>query len=103
MNNARSKVDLSVAFPLVLQRDGCTYALYGVIVHKGTSTAGHYIAYVFSEQHQCWVEANDGTCTVVTDAAVLAQNAYMLFYTKKETRRKPETLVKPLKKAKHKK
>ena len=55
-----------------------TYRLYAVIVHRGTSGSGHYIAYINNQDE--WFEMNDRKVTLVTADHVLEQNAYMLFY-----------------------
>jgi hypothetical protein len=56
------------------------YNLYGVVVHIGSDMAkGHYVSFVRLNDGR-WCKCNDETVTVVTEASVLAQKAYMLFY-----------------------
>jgi ubiquitin C-terminal hydrolase len=82
---ARTKVESKVHFPKELNMQKWTtkhdvYNLYGIIVHRGTSSAGHYVAYVFCEQ---WYEMNDSAVRIVSEEDALKENAYMLFYQRK--------------------
>src|SRR6476660_7928925 len=86
--NSRLKIDSHVKFPLELDMSQFLpdsnsdsdhiYFLYAVIVHRGTSGSGHYIAYVNNRGR--WFDMNDRKVTAVTENQVLDQNAYMLFY-----------------------
>jgi ubiquitin C-terminal hydrolase len=61
----------------------CLYALTGVVVHRGlmnSVNAGHYIAYVRSDEG--WLCIDDEEVTPTTWETVAAVNAYMLFYKK---------------------
>lgn len=66
------------------QEDTVQFALEGFILHKGTTTGGHYIAYVKREGK--WYEANDSSITEcsASDAEQESQQAYLLFYSKKK-------------------
>lgn len=85
-NSSRQKIDSHVAFPLKLDMntyvseliEGQVYSLYGIIVHRGSAGSGHCIAYIKHEQE--WFEMNDRKAVLVTEAQVLEQCAYMLFY-----------------------
>ncbi len=58
------------------------YRLYAVLVHldvKGSSNFGHYIAYVRTSNNK-WYKCDDSTVTETTLEAVLALNAYLLWY-----------------------
>ncbi|ORX58133.1 cysteine proteinase [Hesseltinella vesiculosa] len=57
------------------------YQLYAVLVHLGHSCdSGHYYAYVKAPNGQ-WFRMDDEDVTPVTLKEVLAQQAYMLFYS----------------------
>lgn len=61
---------------------GLNYKLYGVLVHLGhTSHSGHYYSYVRGSNDN-WYKADDQRVSVVASRDALAQNAYILFYTK---------------------
>lgn len=58
------------------------YKLYGVLVHLGyTSHSGHYYSYVRGPSDQ-WYKADDQSISQVSQADAMAQNAYILFYTR---------------------
>lgn len=63
---------------------GVQYKLYGVLVHLGyTSHSGHYYSYVRGPPHgQQWYKADDTSVSAVSASDALAQNAYILFYSK---------------------
>jgi len=73
------------------QQQRVLYDLQGVVVHKGSLNAGHYIAYVSTlsapdtngARQQQWVRCDDEHITVVAPAEVLAADAYILFYVRK--------------------
>jgi ubiquitin C-terminal hydrolase len=84
------KITTKVKFPMTLdftlycgetcidlQRE-MRYDLFGVIVHKGTLSGGHYIAFV--KRHGQWYIFNDELYEPVTESMVLQQEAYLLFY-----------------------
>ena len=86
-----AKITKNVSFPAVLElapfmspqapHGGATrYALYAVLVHSGRSThSGHYYSFVKSPAG-AWFCADDSRVHPVGEAAVMGQNAYMLFY-----------------------
>ncbi|XP_005404508.1 PREDICTED: ubiquitin carboxyl-terminal hydrolase 17-like protein 6 [Chinchilla lanigera] len=56
------------------------YTLYAVLVHAGrTCHSGHYFSYVKAGDGH-WYEMNDNKVTACDRTAVLAQDAYVLFY-----------------------
>ncbi|KAJ3275603.1 Ubiquitin carboxyl-terminal hydrolase 3 [Terramyces sp. JEL0728] len=82
--HTRSKIDTFVSFPMQLdlgkfqKEESVQYNLYGVIVHRGTSAQGHYIAYVMHNKN--WYEMNDRITKQIEFSQVANESAYMLFY-----------------------
>ncbi|KAF2685581.1 ubiquitin carboxyl-terminal hydrolase-like protein 22 [Lentithecium fluviatile CBS 122367] len=54
------------------------YELCGVIVHKGKIDSGHYVSY--SREGNDWFAFDDSKVVLVSEAEVLAAEAYLLFY-----------------------
>jgi len=54
------------------------YELSSVIVHKGKIDSGHYISY--SREGNDWFLFDDSKVVLVSEAEVLAAEAYLLFY-----------------------
>lgn len=54
------------------------YELAGVIVHKGKLDSGHYVSY--SREGDDWFMFDDSKVVLVSEADVLAAEAYLLFY-----------------------
>lgn len=54
------------------------YELSSVIVHKGKMDSGHYISY--SREGSDWFMFDDSKVVLVSEAEVLAAEAYLLFY-----------------------
>ena len=88
-----TKISSRVTFPLVdldmsqwLHKDFLSqetrYDLSGVVCHHGTSGGGHYTAYALNPSNEEWYEFDDSSVTKVDAAAVLAAEAYVLFYRK---------------------
>ncbi|XP_076881451.1 ubiquitin carboxyl-terminal hydrolase 20-like [Bidens hawaiensis] len=87
------KIDKHVDFPLELDlqpymcdsQTGLKYDLYAVVVHAAfTSTFGHYYCYIrFAPD--TWYKFDDSQVIRVTEAQVLAEEAYILFYAKQGT------------------
>jgi ubiquitin C-terminal hydrolase len=71
---------------------GVRYRLCGVLVHHGATVAsGHYTSFVRYRgaeggvgegASECWVSIDDSRVSVVSASTVLAQQAYMLFYSR---------------------
>jgi len=98
------KIGAHIAFPLVLDlapalSDAAAaagargaappppYDLHGVLVHQGASAhSGHYFAFV-KDGSGAWVKMNDERVDRVAEADVLAQPAYMLFYSRRAAAR----------------
>ncbi|XP_066901850.1 ubiquitin carboxyl-terminal hydrolase 22 [Halyomorpha halys] len=57
------------------------YSLYAVIVHKGTLSGGHYIAYIRRTKNK-WFYCNDLVVVPVEIEDVLASEGYLFFYHK---------------------
>jgi ubiquitin carboxyl-terminal hydrolase 22/27/51 len=55
------------------------YDLSAVIVHKGKMDSGHYVNY--SREGGDWFAFDDSKVVLVSEAEVLAAEAYLLFYT----------------------
>jgi ubiquitin carboxyl-terminal hydrolase 22/27/51 len=54
------------------------YELSSVIVHKGKIDSGHYVSY--SREGNDWFMFDDSKVVKVSEAEVLAAEAYLLFY-----------------------
>ncbi|XP_027770542.1 ubiquitin carboxyl-terminal hydrolase 20-like [Solanum pennellii] len=88
------KVENHVSFPLELDillytnninNDEIKYDLYAVIVHSGPSiSSGHYYIFIRCAPNE-WYKFNDEKVDYVQEDLVLAENAYILLYTKKGT------------------
>lgn len=100
-----NKITKTIAYPEQLTLDpylsqpptaAHTYALYGVLVHTGSSThSGHYYSFVRAP-NQLWYRCDDHHVSQVSHATALQQNAYLLFYVKNETEKR-EPKVTPVK------
>ncbi|XP_017888347.1 ubiquitin carboxyl-terminal hydrolase Usp2-like isoform X3 [Ceratina calcarata] len=89
MERFRSKLNVMVDFPLTgldlsafagPRVPGCTYNLYGVANHSGTTHSGHYTAYCKHPYSGEWHEYNDSRVSVVSAKSVVSNEAYVLFY-----------------------
>ncbi|PHT39805.1 hypothetical protein CQW23_18659 [Capsicum baccatum] len=90
------KVDKHVSFPLELDllpytdnnqtnNEQMKYGLYAVIVHAGsTSSSGHYYCFICAEPNE-WYKFDDSMITRVHQDVVLAEEAYIMFYAKRDT------------------
>ncbi|KAM3379680.1 ubiquitin carboxyl-terminal hydrolase 20-like [Capsicum galapagoense] len=90
------KVDKHVSFPLELDllpytdnnqtnNEQMKYYLYAVIVHAGsTSSSGHYYCFICAEPNE-WYKFDDSTISWVHEDLVLAEEAYIMFYAKRDT------------------
>lgn len=54
------------------------YELFGVVVHEGSISTGHYTVYIKSSGH--WYKCDDSVVSLVDQKEVLNSNAYLLFY-----------------------
>ena len=60
------------------------YDLYGVVIHKGSSTnSGHYFSYCKSVGNNSWFECNDSHIGGMSEDSALNKEAYLLFYQKR--------------------
>ncbi|XP_054007216.1 ubiquitin carboxyl-terminal hydrolase Usp2-like isoform X3 [Hylaeus anthracinus] len=89
MERFRGKLNVMVDFPLTgldlsafaaPRVPGCTYNLYGVANHSGTTYSGHYTAYCKHPYSGEWHEYNDSRVSVVPARSVVSSEAYVLFY-----------------------
>ena len=89
MERFRGKLNVLVDFPLTSldlsaftapRVQGCTYNLYGVANHAGTTHSGHYTAYCKHPYSGEWHEYNDSRVTPVSVSSVASSEAYVLFY-----------------------
>lgn len=89
MERFRGKLNVLVDFPLTSldlsafaapSVQGCTYNLYGVANHSGTTHSGHYTAYCEHPYSGEWHEYNDSRVTPVSTRSVVSSEGYVLFY-----------------------
>ncbi|XP_058800435.1 ubiquitin carboxyl-terminal hydrolase 2-like isoform X2 [Phymastichus coffea] len=89
MERFRGKLNILVHFPLMglelsafaaLRVQDCTYNLYGVANHSGTTYSGHYTAYCKHPYSGEWHEYNDSRVSPVSAHSVVSSEAYVLFY-----------------------
>lgn len=66
-------------------KDGFLYDLYAVVNHVGALGAGHYFAYVLSENDGKWKCFNDHQCKDIDEKEVVSSTAYILFYRRRDT------------------
>ncbi|XP_047260413.1 ubiquitin carboxyl-terminal hydrolase 20-like [Capsicum annuum] len=90
------KVDKHVSFPLELDllpytdnnqtnNEQMKYDLYAVIMHAGsTSSSGHYYCFICAEPNE-WYKFDDTMISRVQKDVVLAEEAYVMFYAKRDT------------------
>jgi ubiquitin C-terminal hydrolase len=83
INFGNSTLDLKdYYFNEHIERDKCTYNLYGIINHHGHSLdVGHYTAYVLSDK--VWYKCDDTVCTTIDQSAIATKDAYVLFYQRR--------------------
>ena len=65
-----------------IKDSGDNYELYAVINHSGTLNSGHYTTYL--KEDNVWYLCNDHLISVVSEVDVVTENAYMLFYNRRE-------------------
>ncbi|XP_015084834.2 ubiquitin carboxyl-terminal hydrolase 20-like [Solanum pennellii] len=88
------KVEKHVSFPLELDmllytneinNEEMKYDLYAIIVHSGSSmSSGHYYSFIRCAPNE-WYKFNDKQVDFVEEDFVLAQEAYVIFYAKRDT------------------
>ena len=84
-SSASGKLDEKIThfsqLPKNVSDDGFGYRLYGVVEHQGDTTkGGHYVAFVRSDEHNCWHRFNDSVVTRVDEESALKAQAFLLFY-----------------------
>ena len=63
------------------------YDLSSVIVHHGQCfNTGHYTAYCWNNDANCWIHCNDARLTRSSPDEVLKSQAYVLFYARRTGR-----------------
>ncbi|XP_011496149.1 PREDICTED: ubiquitin carboxyl-terminal hydrolase 2-like [Ceratosolen solmsi marchali] len=89
MERFRGKLNVLVDFPLTTldlsafaapRVQGCTYNLYGIANHSGTTHSGHYTSYCKHPYSGEWHEYNDSRVTPVSARSVVSNEGYVLFY-----------------------
>uniref|UniRef100_H2Z5W2 ubiquitinyl hydrolase 1 n=1 Tax=Ciona savignyi TaxID=51511 RepID=H2Z5W2_CIOSA len=60
------------------------YDLYAVSNHCGSCYGGHYTAYCFNTTTRQWKEFNDSSVKVISDSGICTNEAYVLFYVRKD-------------------
>eukprot|EP00118_Oscarella_pearsei_P016360 m.155269 g.155269 ORF g.155269 m.155269 type:complete len:631 (+) comp38662_c0_seq1:10-1902(+) len=107
--SSREKINVHVAFPVDLNVGKyCTestltggdsssaasleYHLTGVIIHHGRGfQSGHYTSFCWNPEAESWVHCNDTRMSLCSVEDVLKAQAYVLFYTRRNS---PADLVK---------
>jgi len=90
-----SKINKHIEFPEILnltpymskdqRSQEVLYTLYAVLVHNGYSTrSGHYYSYI-RNSNNTWYCMNDANVQQVGINSVLKQEAYILFYNRKQS------------------
>ncbi|KAJ1462442.1 hypothetical protein M885DRAFT_557211 [Pelagophyceae sp. CCMP2097] len=87
------KLTNHVKFEAKLALCGASYALRAVLVHHGASTrSGHYSAFAQAADG-AWYSYDDDMVRKVSEANVLNQKAYVLFYARAATAAAPAAVV----------
>ena len=91
-NNSLMKINKFVKFADKLEmkqfmhdpKKPLVYELFAVVVHQGSQMwSGHYYSYV-KNSNNLWYLMNDETVRLANVDRVLSENAYLLFYVRKE-------------------
>ncbi|XP_074103922.1 uncharacterized protein LOC141530617 isoform X2 [Cotesia typhae] len=84
------KLDDKVTFPLAgLSLGKHMYDLYACVCHYGGVSAGHYTAYAKNPHTDVWYHYNDELTSKQKPQEEDFSNAYILFYSRRETDSKP--------------
>mmetsp|Transcript_42310 Transcript_42310/g.64888 ORF Transcript_42310/g.64888 Transcript_42310/m.64888 type:complete len:160 (+) Transcript_42310:4156-4635(+) len=73
---------------LVSQDISCQYDLFGIICHYGSLTYGHYISMVKNPYDQQWYKYDDQFRIQIQESQIQKENAYILFYIRKDLQHK---------------
>lgn len=91
-NNSLMKINKYVRFTekleltqfMINQKKPVFYDLYAVVVHQGSQMwSGHYYSYV-KNSNNMWYLMNDETVRLANLERVLKENAYLLFYVRRD-------------------
>jgi ubiquitin carboxyl-terminal hydrolase 4/11/15 len=93
VGHSRQKLSTPVVYPMKgldlsqFSKVGgsCLYDLFAVTNHMGNLTGGHNTAITYDDRKQEWLEYSDSTIVKVEEAAVVSENAYVLFYRRRES------------------
>ncbi|XP_062584472.1 uncharacterized protein LOC134246166 isoform X3 [Saccostrea cucullata] len=77
----KESLDIDV-FKKIKKEDIDSYKLYGVVVHHGSDSSGHYICYVRRSHTSMFDKCDDSFVSQVRVQDVLQSDAYLLFYEK---------------------
>ncbi|GLD96392.1 hypothetical protein PINS_up005076 [Pythium insidiosum] len=66
--------------------DQFVYDLYAVVNHVGALGAGHYFAYILSQEDSKWKCFNDHQCKDIDTKEVISSSAYILFYRRRDVK-----------------
>lgn len=75
-------LDLS-KYAVGYKNESCVYELYGICNHMGSTSGGHYTAYVKNANGK-WFHFNDSSVNEISQIQIMSQlqKAYVLFYRK---------------------
>lgn len=62
--------------------------MYGIINHYGTLHFGHYISVVKNPNDGKWYKYDDSSRTPISEEQIFKENAYILFYMRKDLENK---------------
>jgi ubiquitin C-terminal hydrolase len=95
-NGAVKKNSAPVRYPMTIkaeeyemdpQATHADYALFGIVVHCGTESGGHYTALVRDiEDGSPWFEIFDDSVRLIAEERVVRPDAYLLFYARRDIR-----------------
>ena len=73
---------------MTTQDISCQYDLVGVINHFGSLTYGHYTSVVKNPFNGFWYRYDDQSRTRIPESQISKENAYILFYSRKDIQHK---------------